>query len=120
MSCRARITHESGHLEIYFSFIVAHTHLKKAGSLIQDIQLTFLDADRIPNLAAAVLLLTTVAGLALAQLLSNREAHVCLQLMRVHLNVVLENNKRLKDFGRGNRYLNNLYCSVIETDGNSA
>lgn len=66
MSCSVRITHESGHLQIYFSFIVAHTHFKKIGSLIQNIQLTFLDAERIPNVAAVVLLLTTVAGLALA------------------------------------------------------
>lgn len=70
-------------------------------------------------MAAVVLLLTTVAGQALAQLLSNREAHVCLQLLRVHLNVVLEKTKRLKDFGRGNRRLNNSYCSVVETGGDS-
>lgn len=103
MSCR--ITQESGHFKIYLSFIVAHTHLKKIGSLIQNIQLTFLDADRIPNLAAVVLLLTTVAGLALAQFLSNREAHVCVQLMHVHLNVVLEKKEKVKGVWKGKQML---------------
>lgn len=46
------------------------------------------------NLATCVMLLTTFAVLSTGtQLLSNSEAHIYVQLIRVHLNVVLEKKK---------------------------